>query len=51
MALNPPISSNYEPLRVDGELFILKRKDIEWEVKCPDMGTYKGKGLCILTTA
>jgi hypothetical protein len=51
MALNPPITSNFEPCWVEGELFILKRKDIEFEVKVPDMGTFKGKGLLILSTA
>lgn len=33
MALNPPISLEGLPLRVEGEFLILKRKDIEVEFK------------------
>lgn len=51
MALNPPISPNFEPQKVKDEIFILKRKNIEWEVKVPGMGKYKGKGHVVLTTA
>lgn len=51
MALNPPITSNFEPCRVEGERFILKRNEIEFEVKVPQMGTFKGKGVLVLSTA
>jgi hypothetical protein len=44
MALNPPQMQDGEPCRVTGEIFMLKRKAIEFEVKIHDYGTYKGKG-------
>lgn len=33
MALNPPISLQGLPLRVEGEYMVLKRKDIDVEYK------------------
>lgn len=50
MALNPPQTESGDPCRVSGEVFMLKRKAIEFEVKVPDYATYKGKGHLILTT-
>jgi hypothetical protein len=44
MALNPPQTADGDPWRVTGEVFMLKRKAIEFEVKVPDYATYKGKG-------
>jgi len=44
MALNPPQTADGEPCRVSGEIFMLKRKSIEFEVKIDDYATYKGKG-------
>jgi hypothetical protein len=50
MALNPPLNSQGEPLRVQGEVFILSRKGIEFEVKIEGIGKLKGKGYAVLTT-
>jgi hypothetical protein len=50
MALNPPTNSSGEPLRVQGEHFILQRNGIEFEVKIDGLGKLKGKGSCYLTT-
>ena len=44
MAINPPISENGIPLRVEGELLVLKRYDIETEIKIPQFGKKKGRG-------
>jgi hypothetical protein len=44
MALNPPQMPDGDPCRVTGEIFMLKRKAIEFEVKIKDYATYKGKG-------
>lgn len=33
-----------DPCRVPGEIFMLKRKAIEFEVKVQDYAKYKGKG-------
>lgn len=44
MALNPSMTPDGEPCRVSGEIFMLKRKAIEFEVKIPDYAKYKGKG-------
>ena len=48
--LNPPQASDGEPLRVDGEHFVLKRKGIEFHVNVKGIGKLKGKGRVILTT-
>jgi hypothetical protein len=42
MALNPPICSNFEPLRVNGEYFCLQRVGVEFELKIEGMGKLKG---------
>jgi hypothetical protein len=47
MALNPPISLDGLPLRVEGEYLVLKRKDIEGEFKIENIGKKTGKGLVI----
>jgi hypothetical protein len=44
MALNPPQDQSGNPLRVNGEHFILDRKGIEFQVKIDGMGKLKGKG-------
>ena len=44
MALNPPISQNGVPFRVEGEFFVLERKNIECEFKIDNLGTKTGKG-------
>jgi hypothetical protein len=45
MALNPPISQNGLPLRVEGEFMVLERKNIECEFKIDRMDKKKtGKG-------
>ena len=48
MALNPPLSSLGEPYRVEGEIFILQRGGIEFEVKVEGLGKMKGKGIVSL---
>lgn len=50
MALNPPLGSSGQPLRVHGEHYILSRYGIEFEVKIDKIGKLYGKGSCILTT-
>jgi len=45
MALNPPLSENGNPYRVEGEFFIMKRKGIEFEIKVKNGNKYKGKGI------
>lgn len=50
MALNPPQDQSGNPLRVNGEHFILDRKGIEFQVKIDGMGKLKGKGQMILTS-
>jgi len=46
MALNPPITPSGIPLKVEGELFLLERKNIEVEVKvdAQKWGKRTGKG-------
>ena len=51
MALNPPLTPSGEPCRVEGELFILQRKGIEYEIKCKGVKKVTGKGELVLTTA
>lgn len=48
MALNPPLSPDGTPLRVPGELFVLNRKNMEFEIKVQGLGTLTGEGLVIL---
>ena len=48
MALNPPISLDGLPLRVEGEFLVLKRKDIEVEYKVPQYGKKTGKGFVLI---
>lgn len=45
MSLNPPLTENGIPYRVDGEFFIMKRKGIEFEIKVTNGNKYKGKGV------
>ena len=50
MALNPPLDVLGQPLRVEGECFILQRKGIEFEVKVEGLGKMKGNGMvCFLS--
>ena len=50
MALNPCLGSDNEPLRVKNENFILKRKNVEFEIIIDSLGKLKGVGDCILST-
>jgi hypothetical protein len=53
MALNPPISPQGIPLRVEGESFLLERKSMEIEVKIDsnkEWGKKTGKGKVYLTS-
>jgi len=50
MALNPFLDENYEPLRAKTENFILKRKNIEFEIIIHELGKLKGVGDCVLST-
>ena len=45
MALNPPLTEHGEPYRVQGEVFILKRKGIDFEIKIDGLGKMSGKGI------
>jgi len=51
MALNPPLAPDGNPYRVDGEMFSLTRKDLEFEIKIENQGKLTGKGFLVLTTA
>ena len=44
MALNPPLSPDGTPLRVAGELFVLLRKNMEFEIKIAGVGKLTGEG-------
>ncbi len=44
MALNPPLAPDGSPLRVAGELFVLQRKNLEFEIKIEGMGKLTGAG-------
>jgi hypothetical protein len=50
MALNPPLTENFEPHRADNdEFFILNRRGIEFEVKIDTLGKMSGKGIVMLS--
>lgn len=51
MALNPPQTENGDPCRVEGEFFIMKRDNVEFEMKVDKGNKYTAKGYMILTTA
>lgn len=51
MALNPPLTLNGDPCRVEGEFFIMKRDGIEFEMKVENGNKYSAKGFCILSTS
>ena len=38
------------PIANEGEIFILKRKDVFGEIHLPSQGKFKGKGAVFLTT-
>lgn len=44
MALNPPQMPDGDPTRVEGEVFMLKRKGVEFQLKIEGEKTLKGKG-------
>lgn len=44
MALNPPMNSNGDPCRVEGEYFVMKRKNMDFELKVEKGNKYTGKG-------
>jgi hypothetical protein len=48
MALNPPLTATGNPLRIDGEHFILFREHMEIEVKIPTIGKKSAKGKVII---
>ena len=50
MALNPPTNAAGSPYRVQGEHYILSRHEVEFEVKIDGIGTFYGKGDCVLTS-
>ena len=45
MALNPPINSNGEPFRIEGEHFVMQRRGIDFEIKIEELGKMKGSGM------
>jgi hypothetical protein len=45
MALNPPLNSIGEPCRVEGEFFVMKRNNVEFEFKVENGSKYTGKGV------
>lgn len=50
MALNPPLTSEGLPCRVNGEYFIMNRGGVSFEMKVKKGNKYSGKGEVILTT-
>jgi hypothetical protein len=44
MALNPPLTENGEPCRVEGEFFVMKRKGVEFEFNVQGGNKYTGAG-------
>ena len=44
MALNPPLTPTGQPCRVEGELFVMKRDNVEFEFKVDRGSKYTGKG-------
>lgn len=50
MALNPPLNASGDPLRVQGEHFILNRTGVEFHIMIKEIGKLKGKGRMILTS-
>jgi len=51
MALNPPINSEGQPMRVEGEYFAILRKNMEIEVKIEGLSKLTAKGKLFVTTA
>lgn len=50
MALNPPLTSEGQPCRVNGEYFIMSRGGVSFDMKVKKGNKYSGKGEVILTT-
>lgn len=50
MALNPQLNSLGEPVRIEGEFFVMKRDGVDFEFKVQNGNKYTGKGSMILTT-
>ncbi|MCQ2817935.1 MAG: GRAM domain-containing protein [archaeon] len=50
MALNPQLNQLGDPIRIEGEFFVMKRDGIEFEFKVQNGNKYTGKGYMILTT-
>ena len=44
MALNPPLTFQGDPCRVEGEYFVMKRKGVDFEFKVEGGNKYTGKG-------
>ncbi len=50
MALNPPISHNGIPYRIENEYMLLKRKGVKIEIEIPGKSKLKDKGMLYLTS-
>ena len=51
MSINPILNTTtHEPLRMEGEYFIIRRNDIEYELLTEQSGKYSGLGYLILTS-
>ena len=44
MALNPPLTNEAFPIRLDGEYFLFEREDIEFDAYIENGGRRSGKG-------
>ena len=44
MALNPPVANNGVPFRVQGEVFLIMRENVECDIKIDGLGKYNATG-------
>ena len=51
MSINPPLTSDLDPLRNSNEHFILQRDAVTFEIIIDGLGRLQGSGKCILTSS
>ena len=50
MSINPPLSPTSQPLRYEGEIFLLKRLDTSYSIKTQFLGDFSSKCVLFLTS-